>query len=71
MPQHSPERPSHFSPVPSRPVPSRPVPSHYPTRFAQPVLPAPAAAHEGGHVRAVQDGDGQSHGLQRGEHQVR
>lgn len=37
----------------------------------QPVLPASEAAHEGGHVRAVQDGDGQGHSLRNGKHQVR
>lgn len=40
-------------------------------RNAQLVLPEAAAAHEGGHVRAVQDRDGQGHGVRRGEHQVR
>lgn len=42
-----------------------------PAERAQPLLPAAAAAHEGRHVRAVQDGDGQGHGLHGGKHQVR
>ena len=48
----------HYPNIPYRPVLFR-VFAHW-----QPVLPSAAAADEEVHVRAVQEHDGQSHGLQ-------